>query len=157
MTTAIAPTRRDLHFRTLEEVLDDVRLIGSVPRRTLGRWTDAQIVQHLAIAVDMSFDGYGFRSPFPIRFIARIIKNRILTGRMPSGVRLPRRGASMLPAPEATWDAAVERLERAIGRFTNERPAQPHPVLGRLTTMEYELLHMRHAELHLSFIVPAAA
>ena len=155
MTTALAPTRRDLHFRTLDEILDDVRQLSSAPRRMLGRWTDAQIIQHLAIAVNMSFDGYGFRSPWPIRLAAHMVKNRILTGRMPAGIRLPRRGAAMLPAPEASWDAAVEQLERAIGRFAAETPAQPHPVLGRLTRMEYELLHLRHAELHLSFIVPA--
>jgi hypothetical protein len=156
MTTATQATRRPLHFLRLADVLADVEALGAVERRTLGRWTDSQIIEHLAISVDMAFDGYGFRGPWPIRAFVRLIKNRILTGPMPAGIRLPRRGAAMLPAGDVAWDEAVRHLGRAIARFDTEVPSHPHPVLGGLTTMEYELLTLRHAELHLSFIVPAA-
>ena len=155
MTSATHTTRRSLQFRQLADVLADVRELDSAGRRTLGRWTDGQIVEHLAIGVDMAFDGYGFRAPWPVRAVVRVIKNRFLTGPMPSGVRLPRRGAALLPAPHIAWDEAMRHLERAIARFDAEVPAHPHPVLGRLTKMEYELLTLRHSELHLSFIVPA--
>ena len=154
MSTTTLAVRRPLHFRRLDEILSDVRELGSAPRRLLGRWTDAQIVEHLALGIDMAFDGYGFRAPWPVRGFVHLIKNRVLTGPMPSGFRLPRRGAALLPPADVTWDAAVRHLERAIARFDSEVPQHPHPVLGRLTKMEYELLALRHAELHLSFIVP---
>jgi hypothetical protein len=154
MTTATQSTRRSLQFRQLADILADVHELDAMGRRTLGRWTDAQIVEHLAIAVDMGFDGYGFSAPWLIRTAAWLIKNRVLTGPMPSGLPLRRRGTAMLPPPEVAWADAVRHLERAIARFDAEVPTHPHPVLGRLTKMEYELLTLRHSELHLSFIVP---
>lgn len=157
MTSAVSTARRSLHFRSFGDLLDEVRDLSQAPRRTLGRWSDAQIVEHLAIGMEMSFDGYGFQAPWFVRTAAHLVKNRILTGRMPSGVRLPRRGAAMLPSPGSSWEAAVERLQRVVARFAAETPTHPHPVLGRLTRMEYELLHLRHAELHLGFIVPHPA
>lgn len=157
MPAIALPARRPLHFRSLADILADVEALDSQQRRTLGRWTDAQIVEHLAISVDMAFDGYGFRAPWPVRMLVRLIKNRVLTGPMRAGFRLPRRGAAMLPQPDATWEDAVTHLSRAIARFDSESPDHPHPVLGRLTRMEYELLAMRHAELHLGFIVPASS
>jgi hypothetical protein len=153
MTILTHARRRSLQFRKLADILADVRALDAGVRRTLGRWTDAQIVEHLAISVDMGFDGYGFRAPWVIRTIVWLVKNRVLTGPMPSGIRLPRRGAVMLPPPEIAWVDAVRHLEQALARYDAEVPAHPHPVLGRLTKMEYELLTLRHSELHLSFIV----
>lgn len=154
MATTELATRRSLHFKQLGDILADVRQLDAAPRRLLGRWSDAQILEHLALGVDMAFDGYGFRAPWPLRAFVHLIKNRILTGPMSAGLRLPRRGAALLPPADISWEQALHHLERAIARFDDEVPQHPHPILGRLTRMEYELLTLRHAELHLSFIVP---
>ena len=46
---------------------------------------------------------------------------------------------------------ALEELRRAVGRLKTEKMTTRHPVLGKLTHGEWTQLHLRHAELHLSF------
>ncbi len=45
-------------------------------------------------------------------------------------------------------------LRQAIHRLQTEEKRAPNPVLGKLTREEWDRLHCRHAELHLSFLVP---
>ncbi len=45
-------------------------------------------------------------------------------------------------------------LKTAIQPLHLEPQRMPSPFLGKLTKDEWDRLHMRHAELHLSFFVP---
>jgi FPC/CPF motif-containing protein YcgG len=47
---------------------------------------------------------------------------------------------------------ALQRLRNAVARLQNERMTAKHPVLGQLNHDEWNQLHLRHAELHLSFV-----
>ena len=46
-------------------------------------------------------------------------------------------------------------LGAAIERAGSQRMKHPSPVLGKLSHEQWEQLHCRHAELHLSFLHPA--
>jgi hypothetical protein len=150
------PQRRTLRFSSLDDMLADARQVVASPHTTTGQWTAAQILDHIARAIDCSLDGFGFSAPLWIRMLVRPFRNGVLVRPMRAGFRLPRRGAVLLPQTAITLDDALARLETSAARLKTENAEQPHPVLGSLTPEEYRLLHLRHAELHLSFILPSA-
>lgn len=137
-------------------MLEDARHVVAGPFTTTGHWTAAEIFDHLARAFDGSLDGYGFVAPLWLRLLVRPFRNGILVKPMKSGIRLPARAATLLPAKDASTEEALAHLERSAQRLKSEKPEHFHPIMGRLTPEEYLLLHLRHAELHLGFIVPTA-
>lgn len=156
--TTVPSQRRTLAYQSLAEVLDDARRLAAAEHATVGRWTYAQILDHIASAMDMAFDGSRFQAAWWLRvLVAPLVKNYVLTHPMKAGFRLPRRAASLLPDPATPLDSALRHLESSVARFDSEQPAHPHPFLGRLTREQYVQLHLRHAALHMSFVVPASA
>ena len=61
-----------------------------------------------------------------------------------------------MPPDEVSIGDGVAALRSAIERFksANDSELQPSMAFGKMTRDEYNQLHMRHAEMHLSFIVP---
>jgi hypothetical protein len=149
------PPRRTLRFESLDAMLNDARAVVQRPHVTVGNWTTGQILDHVARVMDCAFDGFDFRLPFWIPWLVKPFRNRFLVQPLRSGVRLPRRAANLLPSEPVTTEEALARLERSVERLKSQNPTQLHPVLGRLTSDEHRRLNLRHAELHLSFIVPA--
>lgn len=151
----MADGRRQLHFQSLEEILSEVERLAARRVRTVGRWTFAQIVQHLADTMRCSLDGFGFQATWVARFlIAPLIKNSLLTKPMKPGFRLPSRAQSLLPSADVSLEAARANLREALARYEFEQPTAAHPFLGRLAAQEWVSLQLRHAELHLSFVIP---
>ncbi len=149
--------RRRLRFSNLQEVLADVERLDAVGgRRTTGNWSDAQIVQHVARMVNLSLDGFPGRAPLALRMVGKLMRQSALTKTLQPGFRFPARFAVLAPDPDVTWDRAVDDLREAVGRFRAQPEVFPSPVLGPLSHEEWEQLHCRHAELHLSFMHPAA-
>ena len=147
--------RREIVYGTLQDFLDDVQRLIDVEVTTLGNWSFAQILEHLARAIDSSIDGFSFRSNWLVRTLAAaFVKNRLLTTKMKPGVNLPRRASSYLPEPEIELRNACEHLEAAAQRLLTTPPTALHPYLGRMSDREWLALHLRHAELHMSFVVP---
>jgi len=156
-TELLADGRRRLRFQSLHEVLADAERLAAGPVQTLGQWTFPQIVQHIADAMRGSLDGFGFQAPWLARtLIAPLVKNSLLTKGMKPGFKLPDSAQSLLPAKDVTLDAAMDCLRKVVARFESEQPQAPHPFLGKLASQEHHSLHMRHSELHLSFVVPAS-
>lgn len=153
--TAKVSGRRQLHFASYDDLLADARRLACGPATALGNWSAGQVFQHLAHTMTMSLDGVDFRAPWFVRLVAgRLLKNRFLNRPMSAGFRLPRRAASLLPPPTET-ETGLAALQAAIARLQAEPQRRPHPALGPLTRDEWDRLHFRHAELHLSFLVPA--
>ena len=153
--TAPSHQRRIVVYATLQEFLDDVRRLVSSDVTTVGNWSFAQILEHLARAIDASIDGFSFRAHWLLRtLVAPLIKNRLLTRPMKPGFNLPRRADGYLPPAGIDLDTAREHLETAAARISTTRPAAAHPFLGKLSDREWLALHLRHAELHMSFVVP---
>src|SRR5205085_1441986 len=110
--------------------------------------------KHLALTMSNSIDGFPPMVPGFIRFLFRLtMKRRILTKPMSAGFKLPARAASMIPPP-VSWEHGLESFRQALGRLKTESRRSPNPVVGPLTEEEWEQLHCRHSELHLSFLLP---
>ena len=53
--TAKVVARRELHFQSIQDILDDVEAVQAAPQiETLGNWSAGQIFKHLANTIDMS-------------------------------------------------------------------------------------------------------
>ena len=153
-----AGRRRDVHYEELSEVLADARSLAARPHTTVGQWTFAQIVEHLAQAMDACFDGFPFKAPWLARvLIAPFVKNSFLIKPMKAGFKLPKDAGPLLPPVETDLNEALGHLDRAIARFDKETPSQPHTFFGRMAAQEVMMLQLRHCELHMSFVVPTDA
>jgi hypothetical protein len=156
INTTKVTDRRQLHFDSLDDLSADVeRLAACHELRTLGNWSAGQIFEHLAVVMNKSIDGFDKQMPAAVRFLARLlVKPRLLGRPMKPGFRLPGRLAEIVPPPVETA-AGLDHLRRALGRLRAEEKRAPSPFLGAMTRAEWDQLHCRHAELHLSFLVPA--
>ena len=147
--------RRMLHFNSLDEVVADAeKLVASPNTKMLGNWPLAQLLMHLATAVNGSIDGVSVRAPWFIRLAAPLIKPRVLTKGMSPGFQLPKKLEPSFYPAAASPQEALDKLRAAVARTRDERMTSRHPALGKLSHDEWLRLHLRHAELHLSFAVP---
>ncbi len=146
--------RRSLRFSSLGDVLRDVEQLSSGgPTRAAGNWTPGQVVDHVARIIEFSVDGFPVpRASLPLRIVGRLVRQWALTRPMRPGLKLPQTFQFMVPEAGVTWEAAVKRLQSAIARAQSQRMKHASPVLGRLTHAQWEQLHCRHAEMHLSFL-----
>jgi hypothetical protein len=150
--------RRRLRFESYGGIVEEVRRLATVPTRQLGNWSLAQICQHLATAMELcTASGVGFRAPLKTRIVARLFRKALLNGRLPPGFQLPPEAAAVLVREPASVEAAIAALEQAISGLKQTSQRAPHPVLGSLSASQWDLFHLRHAEMHLSFLVPETA
>jgi hypothetical protein len=153
--TLQAPKRRRVRFRTHQEIVDEARALAAQPTRQLGNWSLPDICQHLATAMDLCIDGdVPFRVPLRIRIVARLARRRILQTGLPTGFKLPEKAEAILYRKPQDMDSAIAALERGIARLKTTPKRVAHPALGKMNAAQWDLFHLRHAELHLSFIVP---
>ncbi len=156
--TCAPSVRRTVQYASLDEVLADAERLVCARAATTGNWSLDQILGHLAIAVEKSLDAtpeeLGWRAPWYLRLAGRyLIKHWILEYGMPSGFRLPAEAESWaVPAAGGDPHVALERLRHAIARLRSDRPRCPHPIFGPMPPHEWHRWHLRHAELHLSFV-----
>jgi hypothetical protein len=154
--TAKVTGRRELHFANLGDMLADAELLCSTkPITALGNWRLGRALEHLARSIEMSLDGAKFRPPWYVRWLGPWIKNRMLTQPMRPGFQLPAYAARyLIPEDECEMHEALAHLHAAVTRLRATTRRHPSPVFGPLTLEEWDQLHLRHAELHLSFFVP---
>jgi hypothetical protein len=146
--------RRKLKYVSFDELLADADRIGSGRVKVLGNWSPGQVFRHLAKAYNGAIDGLAVKFPWHLRTLARLFKKRILSGAMPAGFKVPSNGEkALLPEPVST-EAGLAELHAAVDRFKRETKRAPHPVFGNLTEDEWTRLHLNHAALHMSFLVP---
>lgn len=154
MTAKTSGPRRTVRYSTLSDITDDAEQLLS-NHHTVGNWTFGQICQHLARTMHCSFDGFGFKAPWFARwFIAPFVKNSLLIKPLRPGFKLPERGKAILPDENVSNETGLQQLKAAIERFSHETPTAPHPFLGQMASEEIVQLQLRHAEMHMSFIVP---
>lgn len=149
--------RRTLRFHNLDQVVEDAAALAADPHAaTLGNWSLDHLLSHLAVAIEGSLDGIDEQAPWFVRLFAPLIKRRALDGGITPGVRVPKRlEARSFPAGGSV-PAALERLRKAVARASAGKMNARHPFFGRLTHGEWLKFHLRHAELHLSFVVTGA-
>ncbi|MCH8343128.1 MAG: DUF1569 domain-containing protein [Planctomycetes bacterium] len=148
--------RRRLSFTSLEDIQADVEALDGSAIRTTGNWTAAQIVQHVTDVITLSVDGFGFRLALPLRVLGRSLRSQALTRPMRPGFSVPEAMRARLPSDQVPFEQAIASLRQAIGRAKSERMTKASPLLGALTHEQWVQFHSRHAEMHLSFVHPAA-
>lgn len=148
--------RRRLSFRSLDDIQADVEALDGSAIRTTGNWTPAQIVQHVTDVITLSVDGFGFKLALPLRVLGRLLRSQALSKPMRPGFSVPPAMRTMLPSDQVPFEQAVASFREAVGRAKTERMTKASPLLGAMTHEQWVQLHCRHAEMHLSFIHPAA-
>ena len=160
VNTRAVTARRSLHFENMDDLAAEVeRLETSADRiRPLGNWSAAQVFQHLGKFIEFSFDGFPFRYGWAIRmacWVLRQISWRWLVAlSFRPGFRNPAVAAALEPDPAVKSETAGPYLRRQIERIRHgERMTQPSPAEGPITHEQWVYAHLRHAELHLSFLL----
>jgi hypothetical protein len=155
VNTGKVANRRVLRFNTIGDIMTEVERLNQGKFKTLGNWSGGQILKHLTIVMNGSIDGAPVGFAWPLRVLGRLMKNRVLTKGMTPGFQLKGAAARALVPEPLTWEEGLEVFRRAVQRQETEEKREPSPFLGPLTRAEWNQLHCRHAELHLSFLVPA--
>ncbi|MDQ3023118.1 MAG: DUF1569 domain-containing protein [bacterium] len=155
--TTKVTNRRKVHFTSLDELLADaeqlVALDGQGRVQPLGNMSLGQALGHLALWMHSCIDGIPVDPPWFIRIAGRLLKRSILRGGLRPGVKLPPDAEKQLvPTPSITSSEGFNQLSTACARLRREGKRVPSPVFGVLTLEEWDTMHLRHAELHLSFM-----
>ncbi len=152
--TAPTPVRRTVRYASFDDVLADAERLVRAEAATTGNWSLDQILGHLAVGMERSIEGIPSRLPWYVRLIGRyVVKSKILKHGMNPGFKLPSEAEkALVPSAGGDATAALERLRRAVGRLRSDPIRFPHPVFGPMSLAEWDRLHLRHAELHLSFV-----
>lgn len=161
INTGKVTDRRKLHFNSPADLRADVERIVAAERagklRRTGNWTTGQIFGHVAAFIDYAYDGYPPKlanAPWFIRFILYFFKSKFLRGPLPAGRRIPGIPSGTTGNEPLTLEDGYARLIRAWDRLEKTAPQTPNVIFGRMTHNEWITLHLRHAELHLSFLHP---
>jgi hypothetical protein len=147
--------RRAVAYESLDDVLMDAeRLVAAANLQMLGNWTLGQMLGHLAAGLHMSLDGVDHRPHWFIRLIGPLILKRRILGRFPAGIKLPRpMEEKIVPQVPLRSEEGLRLLQEATKRFRSDTKRLPHAVFGKLSGAEWHQLHLRHAELHMSFAI----
>ena len=154
------PQRRVLRFAHIDDALAEAgRLVAAEREGRLdraGSWTLGQALGHIATWASFPFDGYppAVRPPLPVRLILRLMRGRILRNGLTPGVRLGKMPGGTLGLEVYDTDEGLRRLQFAFERLRDNDPGVPNPVFGPMTHDQWIQLNLRHAELHMGFLVP---
>ena len=151
--SAQTAARRSLSYASLQDIIDDATRLTEADAPTTGGWSKGQIFEHLARLMDRSLDGFDFKIAWPIRMIGiYYFKHRIFKHGMSPGFQLKGATKEALAPNPLEDQAGLEHLKKSVQRLETESQRCPSPIFGELTRDEWNLLHRRHAELHMSFI-----
>ncbi len=126
-----------------------------------GKWSLAQIVEHLAIAVDLVANGFaalpeGANSEREATPAQSVLRHTLLgSGELPRGMKAPDISEpSEDPEPElviARLRMGIEHTRALVEDWTEEKQVGTylrHPVLGDLNLPEWVRFHFVHCTLH---------
>ncbi|QDT44111.1 hypothetical protein Pan241w_42170 [Gimesia alba] len=143
--------RRAVHFDSWDDLLADAEQMAKSNVHMIGNWSLGQILMHLAMSLNTSIDGIDFRLPAPMRFFMRLfMKHKFLHVALPAGFKSSEK---YIPG-ETTTEAGLAALQTAVERQHRELSRVDHPAFGKLTNQEWEDFQLRHAEMHMSFVIP---
>lgn len=143
--------RRKVRYASLDELLAEAKQFAASEVRRLGNWSPGQIYEHLARTMNSSIDGFDFSMPAPVRWIMSLLmKKKFLYKEVPAGFKST---AKYIPA-DISNEAGLAALEKSIERQKAESSRVKHPGFGAISRDEWEAFHLRHAEMHMSFLVP---
>ena len=153
--TSQVKDRREVRYESYQDLLAEAEQLLAGDVRTLGNWSLGQVLKHLAETMHASIDGAPYRAGLLRRATGPwLLRDKFLNRGMSPGFRLPRSaGESLVPGP-TSGEEGLAALRRAIYRLRAETDRTAHPLIGRLSAEEWDRCHLRHAELHMSFLLP---
>ena len=122
---------------------------------TVGRWTLAQILNHLANSIQYSIGGFpGRTTPWIVQVTFRKAArwSMLKRGAIPEGAPLPR---GFVPQSDLNAAVEAEALREAIAAFERCESPVPHPFIGAMLKEDWRTFHCVHCGHHLSFAVAA--
>jgi Protein of unknown function (DUF1569) len=147
--------RRELHYASYDEALQDMQRLNSQGFQTLGNWSFGQILDHLARSVNKMIDGTEWKMGAVGQFFMRLLmKKRFLNGPLIPGFQIPKAGAAFLP-DDISADEGLARLTAAVARLKEIPDRAENGALGKLTNEEWDQFQLNHFALHMSFVLPA--
>ena len=142
--------RRRIRYASFSDLLADAERVASGNVKPLGNWSPGQIFKHLALSMDGSIDGLDFNLPAPVRFIMSLLfKNKFLNKELPPGFK----STDKFVAEETSVEDGLEALRQSIARQEREESRVMHPAFGNIGVDGWTRFHLRHAEVHMSFLV----
>jgi hypothetical protein len=151
--------RRTLSFQKIEDLKAEIDRIASTSTQVSGNWTAGQIIEHLASTMRMAITrNLGWKAPLLMRILSPIcFKKKFLTQTIPSGFNIPDGAKHLFAPPEkASIQEAAETFNKAYENYINSSFVAKHPFLGKLTRDQWDQFQLRHAEMHLSFVMDVA-
>jgi hypothetical protein len=146
--------RRKVRYAHLEELLADAERLQAGGYTRLGNWSLGQIAKHVAAGMNVALDGSPVKAPFLLRFVASRFFKKGALKQMKPGFKLPKKFAARLVPPETGDSEGLDQLRASIRRWQAEPQRHPQPFFGPLSDEEWDQLTLRHAELHMSFLLP---
>jgi hypothetical protein len=153
--------RRPVHFQSIDELAVEVDRITAAAAagnvRPLGNWSPAQILWHIGRFIELSFDGFPFRyrrgPPWVLRLFRLLAWRRLIALAFRPGFKNPPEAAALEPDPSVSLVGASAYLKRELARIHNgEQMTQACSIDGPYSHEQWVYIHLRHAELHLSFL-----
>ena len=154
VNTSKVEGRRTVNYASLHELLADAERLGSGEVKAIGNWSTGQVFRHLARAFNGSVDGLPGTFPWYIRTMAGLFKKKLIAGAMPPGMKPPSDLAAAVNPDPTSAEEGLAELRAAIARLEREPYRVKHPLFGELTKEEWNSIHLNHAKLHMSFLVP---
>ena len=146
--------RREVRYNSMDEMLADAERLATSEVRTLGNWSQGQIYEHVARGLDTSIDGVDFSLPAPVRWmLSLLMKRKFIYDSLPAGFK----ATGKVVPDETSTELGLESLRKAVERQKNESSRIKHPAFGNITREEWDQFNLRHAELHMSFIVDSSS
>jgi hypothetical protein len=155
--------RRQVRFGSLEDLLAGAAALVAADAdgrvTVLGNLSLGQALEHLARWFDASIDAVPVKPPpAALRLTARALRGYFFNRGLPTGAKLqPDAEALFIPPADTSAPAALDHLRRSVERLRSTSQRAVSPLFGPLSAAEWERLHLRHAELHLSFMQIAPA
>ncbi|QDV52134.1 DUF1569 domain-containing protein [Gimesia fumaroli] len=149
--------RRKLEFRNLDEILAEVEKLASEDVRTTGNHTFGEILNHLALSLDVATGRVqGPPPPLFMRLIMPLMKRMVINSKpLKPGIKLPAKGEAFFwPDKEFDVPATVDYFKEAVNYYKVNGPIEKHPFFGKISKADCDELNCRHAALHLSFVHP---
>jgi hypothetical protein len=155
INTAKVQGRRKLDYASFEELLADAERLSAGPVKSLGNWSPGQIFRHLAISYNGAIDGLPIKFPWHFRMMVKLFKKSLINGEMPAGYKMrPENARITEPGPTSTEEGLTE-LRAAIARLKREAHRAVNPLFGMMSGEEWDKIMLKHASMHMSFLVPA--
>jgi len=148
--------RRELHFDTLEDMLAEATKLAAGDVYTTGNHSFGQILEHLARSFEMcSGKLTPPKLPFMFRLMSPLIRLSVLNKKpLQPGINLePEAEFIFWPSNDTDVQQALSHLKDAVAEY-KKRVLSQHPIFGKLTREQNDLLNRKHAALHLSFVHP---